>query len=77
MEGIGIRSERNSEQKRCQKTYIGLKCELISYLIFQLMRLFSDFLLKAEYPSSSKKPKNWDRIAADVEAEEKNDNLEG
>ncbi len=35
------------------------------------------FIIEAEYPSSSKKPKNWDKIAADVEAEEKDEKLEG
>lgn len=32
---------------------------------------------KPIYPTSSKKPKNWDKIAADVAAEEKDEKLEG
>lgn len=32
---------------------------------------------KPEYPTSSKKPKNWDKIAADIAAEEKDEKLEG
>ncbi|RNA28030.1 suppressor of G2 allele of SKP1 -like protein [Brachionus plicatilis] len=32
---------------------------------------------KPDYPTSSRKPKNWDKIAADVAAEEKDEKLEG
>lgn len=32
---------------------------------------------KPEYPTSSKKPKNWDKIVADVAEEEKDEKLEG
>jgi hypothetical protein len=35
------------------------------------------FLIKAEYPSSSKKHKDWDKIAHDVEVEEKDEKVEG
>ncbi|CAF0908742.1 unnamed protein product [Brachionus calyciflorus] len=32
---------------------------------------------KPDYPSSSRKPKNWDKLVADVVAEEKDEKLEG
>ena len=32
---------------------------------------------QANYPTSSKKPKNWDRLVADLTAEEKDEKLEG
>lgn len=31
----------------------------------------------AEYPSSSRNPKNWDKINAELAEEEKNEKLEG
>ena len=35
------------------------------------------FSFKAYYPSSSKKQTNWDRVVADIAAEEKDEKLEG
>lgn len=41
------------------------------------MLFFCCWKFKATYPTSSKNPKNWDKIAADVAAEEKDEKLEG
>jgi len=37
----------------------------------------AEALKKPAYPTSSKNPKNWDKIVADVDAEEKDEKLEG
>jgi suppressor of G2 allele of SKP1 len=39
--------------------------------------MFMLIYFKAEYPTSSKIAKNWDKIAADVEKEEKESKQEG
>jgi hypothetical protein len=40
--------------------------------------VFTHFIrISAQYPSSSKNPKNWDKIVADATEEEKNEKLEG
>lgn len=44
---------------------------------FKNIFLIFFYLIVADYPSSSRKAKNWDKIAADVTAEEKDEKLEG
>ena len=49
-----------------------------SWYIFDLyFEIIIEYKFIAVYPTSSKKPKNWDKIAADVAAEEKDEKLEG
>ena len=45
---------------------------------YQNIKYRSSFICsKAVYPSSSKKQKDWDKIHADIVAEEKDEKLEG
>lgn len=57
------------------------KCEAIQWKALELTAAELAKKLsgeqKPEYPSSSRKPKNWDKIEADIKAEEKDEKLEG
>jgi L-asparaginase/Glu-tRNA(Gln) amidotransferase subunit D len=47
-------------------------------LIWKILFIANIFIkIIAQYPSSSKNPKNWDKINKQIEEEEKDEKLEG
>jgi suppressor of G2 allele of SKP1 len=70
--------EANAQQLDARRAEALKKRNCISSLFSRIIvKFIFDLYLIAAYPTSSKNPKNWDKIVADVDAEEKDEKLEG